>query len=92
MFEGGRTPLLPAAELAAMGYRLMIVPSDLQRAAIRAMQKVAEAFRRDGSSAAARDSLATFAERDAIVNLAAWTELDSRYAEDISSGPEPAGG
>ena len=82
MFEGGRTPLLPAADLAAMGYRLMVVPSDLQRAAIRAMETVAEVLRRDGSSAAVRDRLASFAERDAIVNLAAWTELDRRYAED----------
>lgn len=81
MFEGGRTPLIPAAELAAMGYRLMVVPSDLQRGAIRAMQRVAEALRRDGSSAAVRDQLASFNERDAIVNLAAWSELDSRYAE-----------
>jgi 2-methylisocitrate lyase-like PEP mutase family enzyme len=82
MFEGGRTPLLPAADLAAMGYRLMVVPSDLQRAAIRAMETVAEVLRRDGSSAAVRDRLASFAERDAIVNLAAWTDLDQRYAED----------
>ena len=92
MFEGGRTPLIPAAELAAMGYRLMIVPSDLQRAAIRAMQVTAEALRRDGSSAAVRDQLAPFAARDAIVNLAGWTELDNRYAEAGSPGTRPEGG
>jgi 2-methylisocitrate lyase-like PEP mutase family enzyme len=92
MFEGGRTPLIPAGELAAMGYRLMIVPSDLQRAAIRAMQVTAEALRRDGSSSAVRDQLAPFAERDAIVNLAGWTELDNRYAEADSPGTRPEGG
>ena len=92
MFEGGRTPLIPAGELAAMGYRLMIVPSDLQRAAIRAMQVTAEALRRDGSSAAVRDQLAPFAARDAIVNLAGWTEIDSRYAEADSPGTRPEGG
>jgi 2-methylisocitrate lyase-like PEP mutase family enzyme len=85
MFEGGRTPLIPAAELAAMGYRLMIVPSDLQRAAIRAMQVTAEALHRDGSSAAVREQLAPFAARDEIVDLAGWTALDGRYAT------EPAG-
>lgn len=92
MFEGGRTPLIPAGELAAMGYRLMIVPSDLQRAAIRAMQVTAEALRRDGSSAAVRDQLAPFAARDAIVNLAGWTEIDSRYAQADSPGTRPEGG
>lgn len=92
MFEGGRTPSIPAGELAAMGYRLMIVPSDLQRAAIRAMQVTAEALRRDGSSAAVRDQLAPFAARDAVVNLAGWTELDSRYAAADSPGDKPEGG
>jgi len=28
MFEGGRTPLIPAVELADLGYRLMVIPSD----------------------------------------------------------------
>jgi 2-methylisocitrate lyase-like PEP mutase family enzyme len=79
MFEGGRTPLVPAADLATLGYRVMIVPSDLQRAAMRAMQLVAETLLRDGSSAAVRDRLASFAERDATVNLAEWTALDTRY-------------
>jgi 2-methylisocitrate lyase-like PEP mutase family enzyme len=81
MFEGGRTPLLSAAELAALGYRIMIVPSDLQRAAVKAMRVVAETLRRDGSSLAVRDLLASFDERDALVNLADWTAVDNRYAE-----------
>jgi 2-methylisocitrate lyase-like PEP mutase family enzyme len=80
MFEGGRTPLLPATDLADLGYRLMIVPSDLQRAAIRAMQIVAEALLRDGSSASVRDRLASFAEREEVVDLAGWSALDNRYA------------
>jgi 2-methylisocitrate lyase-like PEP mutase family enzyme len=91
MFEGGRTPLIPAAELAAMGYRLMVVPGDLQRAAIKGMQVTAEAIKRDGSSAAVRDQLAPFPTRDEIVNLAGWTELDGRYAEADSAGQKPGG-
>jgi 2-methylisocitrate lyase-like PEP mutase family enzyme len=83
MFEGGRTPLLSAAELAALGYRIMIVPSDLQRAAVKAMRVVAETLLRDGSSLAVRDLLASFDERDAIVNLADWTAIDNRYAEKL---------
>ena len=38
MFEGGKTPLVPLDRLAALGYRIVIIPSDLQRAAIRAME------------------------------------------------------
>jgi len=92
MFEGGRTPLLPAADLAGLGYRVMIVPSDLQRAAISAMQLVAKTLRRDGSSAAVRDRLASFADRDAVVDLAGWTTLDNQYAEAQTSSGRPEGG
>jgi len=80
MFEGGRTPLMPADELSRLGYRVMIVPSDLQRAAIKAMQVVAAALVRDGSSAAVRDQLASFAEREEVVDLESWTNLEARYA------------
>jgi len=79
VFRGGKTPLLPSARLAALGYRVAILPSDLQRAAIRAMDETLEAIRRDGNAAAVDDRLATFAERDAIVGLAEYQALDARY-------------
>jgi 2-methylisocitrate lyase-like PEP mutase family enzyme len=81
MFEGGQTPLLPAAELAALGYRLVIVPSDLQRAAIHGMQLAAVTLRRDGSSAAIADRLTSFEERDEIIGLPGWSELEERYGD-----------
>jgi 2-methylisocitrate lyase-like PEP mutase family enzyme len=81
MFQGGRTPLVPAGELAAIGYRLVIVPSDLQRAAIHGMRLAAETLRRDGSTAAIDDRLASFAERDEVVDLAGWGELEARYGD-----------
>src|ERR1700722_10630707 len=40
MFEGGKTPLLPVSRLEALGYQLVIIPSDTQRAAIKAMSPV----------------------------------------------------
>jgi 2-methylisocitrate lyase-like PEP mutase family enzyme len=79
VFRGGKTPLLPSARLATLGYRVAILPSDLQRAAIRAMQETLEAIRRDGNAAAVDDRLATFAERDAIVGLEEYQALDARY-------------
>ena len=79
VFRGGKTPLLPSARLAALGYRVAILPSDLQRAAIRAMQETLVAIRRDGNAAAVDERLATFAERDAIVGLEEYRALDARY-------------
>jgi len=80
MFQGGRTPLVAPATLAAMGYRVMIVPSDIQRAAIRAMQEAATALRATGSAAGLGDRLVGFDERDALVDLASWERREQRYA------------
>jgi 2-methylisocitrate lyase-like PEP mutase family enzyme len=79
MFSGGKTPLVSAAELERYGYRLMIVPSDLQRAALCAMQRVAHALHRDGSSSAVMDLLAGFDERDTIVDLPRYQAMESEY-------------
>src|SRR5271168_5409708 len=54
MFEGGKTPLLPVSQLQELGFHLVIIPSDAQRAAIKAMQRVLAVLARDGSSAAMR--------------------------------------
>jgi 2-methylisocitrate lyase-like PEP mutase family enzyme len=80
MFQGGKTPLLPVARLKALGYRIVIIPSDLQRAAIRAMDDVLAAIARDGSSAALADRMATFAEREGVVDTAGWLARDAKYA------------
>lgn len=79
VFRGGKTPLLPAERLAELGYRVAILPSDLQRAAIRAMEETLEAIGRDGNASAVDDRLASFAERDEIVGLGAYRALDERY-------------
>jgi len=76
MFEGGKTPLVPLARLHALGYRIVIIPSDLQRAAIRAMQDVLVAITRDGNSRAVADRMASFTEREAIVGTVDYLKLD----------------
>jgi len=80
MFEGGKTPLVPLARLRALGYRIVIIPSDLQRAAIRAMQEVLAAIQRDGNSRAVAGRMASFAEREAIVGTTDYLTLDRQDA------------
>jgi 2-methylisocitrate lyase-like PEP mutase family enzyme len=80
MFQGGKTPLLPAGRLQELGYQLVIIPSDTQRAAIRAMQRVLDAIARDGSSAAMTADMASFKEREAVVGTAGYLDRDKRYA------------
>jgi 2-methylisocitrate lyase-like PEP mutase family enzyme len=80
MFEGGKTPLLPVAQLEALGYAIVIIPSDTQRAAIKAMQQVLAAIARDGSSAALRGEMVSFKEREAIIGTADYLDRSKRYA------------
>lgn len=79
MFHGGRTPLVPAARLEALGYKVVIVPGDAQRAAIRGMQKAYAAIRRDGHTASVIDEMAAFGEREAAVDTEGWLERGRRY-------------
>jgi 2-methylisocitrate lyase-like PEP mutase family enzyme len=76
MFYGGKTPLVPMVRLQALGYRLAIIPSDLQRAAIRAIQRTLAAIKSSGDSSALASELASFKEREQIIGTADWLRFD----------------
>ena len=80
MFQGGKTPLMPVARLEALGYNIVIIPSDLQRAALAAMQRALAAIARDGSTAAMTADMASFTEREAVIDTAGYIARDKRYA------------
>ena len=79
VFEGGKTPMLAAGELAAMGFRLGIYPSQTHRAAIRAAQRVLRALKEDGDTNRVEADLATFQEREDAVGTASWRALEEKY-------------
>ena len=83
IFEGGKTPPLPAKQLEAMGYRIGIYPSQTHRAAIAAAKKVLAVLKRDGDTAAIEDQLATFNDREEAVNSAHWKKLETKYLKDV---------
>jgi 2-methylisocitrate lyase-like PEP mutase family enzyme len=80
MFQGGKTPLLPIARLQELGYHCVIIPSDTQRAAIKAMQRVLATIARDGSSAAMSADMVSFKDREAIIDTVGFLDRDTRYA------------
>jgi 2-methylisocitrate lyase-like PEP mutase family enzyme len=80
MFHGGKTPLLPVARLQELGFHIVIIPSDLQRAAIKAMQRTLTAIKRDGSSGQILADLAGFDEREALVATDEYLARGKRYA------------
>ncbi len=81
MFHGGKTPLLPAAKLQEMGFCIEIIPSDLQRAAMRAIEKTLATIMKNGDSSAMADQMATFQEREILVNTEYYLDLDKGFQE-----------
>src|SRR6185369_3350537 len=79
VFEGGKTPPLPAPQLKEMGYRLGIYPSQTHRAAIAAAKKVLATLKRDGHTEAIEHELATFNDREEAVNTKHWRQIEDRY-------------
>jgi 2-methylisocitrate lyase-like PEP mutase family enzyme len=79
IFEGGKTPVLPAKRLEEMGFRIGIYPSQTHRAAIHAALEVLAVLKRDGDTAAIEHRMATFQDREKAVNAAYWRELEQKY-------------
>ncbi len=81
MFHGGKTPLLSTQRLSELGYRIVIIPSDLQRAALHAMTEVLQALKRDGDSHAFAERMVSFQEREEIVGTEQFLDLGERYRD-----------
>ena len=81
MVEGGRTPLLPAAELAAMGFRVVIYPGAMVRVLSRAGQEYLQALRRDGSTLNVLDRMNDFRQLNELIGTDAMLRTGERYEE-----------
>jgi 2-methylisocitrate lyase-like PEP mutase family enzyme len=81
VFEGGKTPVLPAATLEQLGFRLGIYPSQTHRAAIFAAKEVLRVLKEHGETAQVEDRMVTFAEREEAVNATHWRALEQRYLQ-----------
>jgi 2-methylisocitrate lyase-like PEP mutase family enzyme len=79
VFKGGKTPMLPAERLEKMGYRIAIYPSETQRAAIHAMRNALSTLKREGTTESIDAALTTFKERDRVVDLDGWQNIEQRY-------------
>ncbi|MGH7715156.1 MAG: carboxyvinyl-carboxyphosphonate phosphorylmutase, partial [Vulcanimicrobiaceae bacterium] len=77
--EAGESARLSADDLAAIGVKIAIYPGLLRYSACFGMRKALEVLRRDGSSAAARDMMVTFAEYNTILGIDRINELEERF-------------
>jgi 2-methylisocitrate lyase-like PEP mutase family enzyme len=80
IFEGGKTPVVAAAKLEQMGYRIGIYPSQTHRAAIRAAQDALKVLKEDGGDMSRFEArMASFADREAAVDTKRWQALEKKY-------------
>ena len=80
MVFGGRTPLIPQRELAAMGFGGVLYANAALQAAVQGMQAVLGELRRSGDLAAVEGKVASFEERQRLVGKDAYDALERQYA------------
>ena len=81
MVDGGRTPVLTAAELADIGYSLAIFPASAFLAAGAAMRSVYEKLRADGSTAGMTQPLYPFPEFSQMMGFDWVAAFDKSHAD-----------
>lgn len=79
MVVGGKTPLTAQAELARLGFAMVLYANTPLQAAMRAMSDVLGALKANGDVSGVIDKLADFEERQRIVNKAGYDALEARY-------------
>ncbi len=88
MVEGGKTPILPAEELRALGFSLVIFPSALVRAVARTAGELFGTLARHGTTDAFRDRMFDFRQINELVGTPEMLETGRRYGGDKLDPPE----
>ena len=77
--EGGHTPIIPAKDLKAMGFRLAIYANLVLRSSVKAIQKSLAHLHEAGDSQAILDELITMEERARVTQKDQLDALEKRY-------------
>ena len=79
MVEGGKTPVMDAKSLEALGYRIAIFPGGLARCLTFAAQEYFAALKRDGTTAALRGRMLDLQGLNRIIGTPQMLALGKRY-------------
>jgi 2,3-dimethylmalate lyase len=91
--EGGKTPQLPVAEYADLGFTIVLHANLLMRAMHRAGRDVLAHLHRHGDSSGVADRIASWQERQSLFRLPELADAQSHYdalAETTDPGPHGA--
>jgi len=83
---GGKTPDPGRAELAKLGFALVLYANAALQAALKATIGVLGALQRDGSLEGVAEQLASFEERQRVVDKPTWDALEARFQSTRGKG------
>ena len=84
MVEGGKTPMLNAAELEAMGFSLVIFPGGIVRALASAARAYYGSLLATGSNNAFRERMLDFDGLNAVIGTPDMLETGKKYEDDAN--------
>lgn len=79
MVESGKTPILPAEKLEALGFSVVIHPGSIGRFIGKQVGGFLAQFKKERSTLSQMDKMLTFAEQSEIVDLRAYLDRAKRY-------------
>jgi len=79
MVEGGKTPLLSAPELEAIGYKIVIFPNALTRIMTKAAVGLLKELKEKGSTRGMLDRMFLHGELFELFDFPRWMELEKRF-------------
>jgi 2-methylisocitrate lyase-like PEP mutase family enzyme len=82
MVEGGKTPLLSAAELGALGFKLVIFPGAMVRVLGQAAGDYLEVLKKEGTTAGYLDRMFDFARLNDVIGTDEMMRVSEAYAPD----------
>jgi len=81
MVEGGRTPLVPAADLDAMGFKMVIYANLVLRSSVKAIQASLAYLQAAGDTRGILDQMITMEERGRVTRKDFLDELERRFTD-----------
>lgn len=75
MLYGGKTPILPVADLEQIGFKIVVAPIESLLVTAQAVRELAETFRRDGHVLAKQEAMASFREIKRLLGVDRYLRL-----------------
>lgn len=79
MVEGGKTPVLSAAQLGEIGFRIVIFPGGTARAVVHTLQRYYGTLKQDGTTAALRGEMLDFDGLNAVIGTPELLAAGKKY-------------